>query len=93
MRSCCSVTLPLPRGTCLLATDVAGPLRHVTLHATCRLWLSCCKLQLSGSKVVVTADKSIGKPTGVRYGWTDTPHCNLYSTGMFLSSTCCQLRC
>jgi sialate O-acetylesterase len=43
-----------------------------------RAWFSA-KGKLSGTKVVVTADKNIGKPTGVRYAWSDTPHCNLYS--------------
>ena len=38
-------------------------------------------MQLSGHGVLVTATSKIGRPNGVRYAWSDHPHCNLYSGG------------
>ena len=40
--------------------------------------------QISGHTVRLTASSSrVRTPTGVRYAWTDAPHCNLYSTSAF----------
>jgi hypothetical protein len=47
--------------------------------------LGSCDEQVAANRKatlsVSTPDRSVGKPDGLRYAWSDNAHCNLYNSG------------
>ena len=47
---------------------------------------SGCWLQVAagrkGTLSIGTTSRSVGRPDGLRYGWADNAHCNLYNSGV-----------
>lgn len=43
--------------------------------------------------LVATADRTVGRVDGVRYAWSDNPHCNLYNSGVAMKIDSQKLVC